>query len=122
MPIIVHPLKLIGADTFEDNAQQTSSRIEVMRYEYMSGSPAVLQQIQRPHETYNSFSRLMHCCLCATYYSENTSFISSRAMYTRRKADTRITLLVPEAALGDYSHIMGCIVDSDVELAAPSIF
>ena len=43
-------------------------------------------------------------------------------MHTRRKADTHITLLVPKAALGDYNHIMGCIVDSDVELAAPTIF
>ena len=42
-------------------------------------------------------------------------------MYTRGKADTHITLLVPKAALGDYNHITGCIVDSDVELAAPSI-
>ena len=40
-PVIVHLLKPIGADTFEDNAQQTSSVIEVIRDEqaYMLGSP-----------------------------------------------------------------------------------
>ena len=43
-------------------------------------------------------------------------------MHTRGKADTRFTLLVPKAGLGDYNHIMGCIVDLDVELAAPSIY
>ena len=38
-------------------------------------------------------------------------------MHTREKADTHIILFVPKAALDDYTHVMGCTVDADIELA-----
>ena len=42
-------------------------------------------------------------------------------MHTRGKADTH-NYTHSNAALGDYNQIIGCIVDSDVEMAAPSFF
>ena len=143
MGVIVLLLKLIGADTFEDNAQQVflpyvtsqkSFRIEVIWDGYKSGSLNFSVSERRRITTKNSVAantikyikyikRVSQDWCTVDFVSHKVKIIPLSTIEPCTPKKGRYTYNIPRAQScpDDYKHIMWCTVDSDVELASSSV-
>ena len=141
MGVIVHLLKLIGVDTIEDNAQQVflpyvtsqrSIRIEVIWDGYKSDSFNFSVPERRRIATRNSVAantikyikyikiiRVSQDWCTVDFVSHKVKIGPLSAIEPCTPKKGRYTYNIPRAQScpGDYKHVMGCTVDSDVDLA-----